>query len=293
MNYQEFVLSVKEHISSRLGCTVKVHLHTTIKNNGKERIGLTIANEQVNIFPTIYLEEFYEQYQNGFSVDSIAENIAKLYDEIKFDHDWDIDSVTDFSSVKSKLICKLINAEKNQALLKSHPHVLFLDFAVIFYILHEAAFPGMATIPVTNELMNFWGVTLDELHQQAMLHSPKLLPATFKPMRTVIEELLGQPCELKSSDSDIMFVLSNCSRAFGASCILYNGILEQIACQLGENYYVLPSSIHEMIIIPESKSPGKETLLEMVTEINETQVAEEEVLVNSVYYYDFRKRELV
>ena len=67
MNYQNFATSIKDVISGRLGPGMKVELHTTLKNNGKERIGLSICNRQVNIFPTIYLEEFYEQYQKGIS----------------------------------------------------------------------------------------------------------------------------------------------------------------------------------------------------------------------------------
>ena len=61
---------------------------------------------------------------------------------------------------------------------------------------------------------------------------------------------------------------------------------------MGENYFVLPSSIHEVIIVPESASPGYSDLNEMIREINQTQVAEEEVLGDHAYYYDCAKKEL-
>ena len=91
---------------------------------------------------------------------------------------------------------------------------------------------------------------------------------------------------------DVMYVLSNRLRSYGAAVILYEDRLEEIGEYLGENYYVLPSSVHEMIIIAESAAPGQEELSDLVTEINTTQVDAEEVLSNHAYYYDRKKRKL-
>ena len=89
-----------------------------------------------------------------------------------------------------------------------------------------------------------------------------------------------------------MFVLSNQYRHFGAACILYNRVLEDIGNQLNENFYILPSSIHEVIILPEGFSPCEEDLNEMIIDINQTQVSEEEILSNHAYYYDRTERKL-
>ena len=115
----------------------------------------------------------------------------------------------------------------------------------------------------------------------------------FKPMRIVIDELMGNPCNNLIQSDDIMFVLTNSLRSFGAICILYEDVLFHIGNLLRENYYILPSSIHEVIIIPESQAPCKETLNEMITEINETQVEIEDVLSDHVYYYNREKKELL
>ena len=67
MNYQHFIAVTKEKIGVSLGDDVQLHVHTALKNNGRERTGLTISDNSVNVFPTIYLEEFYQQYQSGCS----------------------------------------------------------------------------------------------------------------------------------------------------------------------------------------------------------------------------------
>ena len=293
MDYQQFVAVIKEKVAQSLGDGMSLEIRTTLKNNGRERIGLTISQGETNISPTIYLEEYYQQFEKGNSPEDIVESLLDVYHEVNFEHTWQIHSIKDFAEIQSKIVYKVISAGKNEEFLKAVPVIYYLDLAIVFYILFEVDDSGTATIPITNELMELWGTNARELYEIAKKNSPLLLPATLKPMRVVIEELLGNECESCILDDDIMFVLTNQLRNFGAACILYGDILEQINGQLDENYYILPSSIHEVIIIPESQSPGKEQLLEMVAEINETQVDPEEVLSNQVYYYDSNIRALI
>lgn len=292
MNYQQFIAATKEKVALSLGDGMQLHVHTTLKNNGHERIGLTISDNNVNIFPTIYLEEFYQQYQKGYSLDEITESIVRVYHDVKFEHTWQVNIIKEFSVIKSKIVYKLIHAKKNEILLQDIPYVPYMDLAIVFYVLFDVDDAGIATIPINNELVSFWKTTPQELYLLAKENTIKLLPASFKPMRIVIEELLGNECKNIVFKEDIMFVLTNQLRNFGAACLLYDGILQQIAIELGENYYILPSSIHEMIIVPESKSPDREQLIDMITEINETQVEPEEILSDNVYYYDHSRKQI-
>ena len=110
MNYQQFVTEVKEKVKNILGAPHNVEVVTTLKNNGTERIGLSITDSAVNISPTIYLEEFYQYYNCMTSIDHIAHEVISLYREIQFDHDIDINCIQDFSLAKHSIGYKLINS---------------------------------------------------------------------------------------------------------------------------------------------------------------------------------------
>lgn len=290
MDYAQFVLAIKEKMELLLNEGMSLSIHTTLKNNDRKRVGITFCDEKLNISPTIYLEEYYMQYQNGFTLDEVIECIWQIYENVKDETPCNVESIKDFKKIRSKINCKLICAEKNAEYLENMPHISFLDFAVTYYILFEFHEKGLSTIPITKELQTYWNVSVQDLHKIAIENGPDILPATFKPMNMVIEELLGHACDDMSMQEDIMFVLTNDLRNYGASCLLYPGILEQIAGQLGENFYLLPSSIHEWIIVPESHCPGEEILLDMVTEMNATQMDPEEILLDKIYYYDSQAR---
>lgn len=292
MNYQEFVTTLEEKVSLILGNDLDIRLHTALKNNGNERIGLTISNQHINLSPTIYLEEYFVHYQNGDTIEDIVESLLDVYHEVKFEHSWQVNTISNFEITKEKIVFKIIHAPQNQVLLKELPYVPFLDFAIVFYILFDVDENGTATIPVTYDLLQLWDTNLNVIYQLAKSNTPKLLPAVFKPMRVVVEELLGHECENDIQADDVMFVLTNSLRSLGAACILYDDILTQIGNFLKENYYILPSSIHEVIILPESQAPDNNTLNEMVFEVNETQVGPEDVLSDHVYYYDCKQNVL-
>lgn len=292
MNYQQFVIVVKNKVAQHLGEGMSLHIHTALKNNGIERVGLTIIDKRVNISPTIYLEEYYKQFENGISIQDIVESVLDVYHEVKFEHTWQVHTVKDFEMMRSKIVYKLVHAKKNETLLKNMPYIAYLDFAIVFYILFEVDESGTATIPITHELVQLWGVSLDDIQQNAFRNAPTLLPASFKPMQIVIDELMGTNYSEDECIEDLMFVLTNSLRSFGAACILYDGMLDKISEEIRENYYILPSSIHEMIIIPESNSPSRAHLNEMIAEVNRTQVNDEEFLSDCVYYYDAKTKTL-
>ncbi len=293
MNYQSFISSVKERIEALLESHVSVNIHTTLKNNNKERIGITISNQDTNIFPTIYLEEYYTQYLAGRSISDIADNIVNIYHEVKFETSWDIDQIQIFDQAKSKIAYKLIHFEKNRTLLNDIPFIPFHDLAIVFYLLIQNTERGSASILVTNTLLHSWDICLSELYQIASLNTPRLLSAELLPMYAMIQELSGDYSESEDNKESYMYVLTNTQRYFGAACILYSRVLEDISNQLDEDFYILPSSIHETIILPVSKSSSRDVLDEMIAEINRTQVADEEVLSDHAYYYSRKENRLL
>ena len=292
MDYQQFVVTIKENLAHSFGADMECYVHDTLKNNGLVRKGITISDKHANLYPTIYMEEFYRQFQEGFPIDCIVENIKEVYQEVRFDHVWDTELIRTFASIQSKITFKLIHAEKNRELLKTMPYVPFYDLAIVFYVLFDVDESGIGTIPVTNQLAKLWCTNPDELLYLAKKNSPTLLPATFGPLSLVLEELLKDSEQSIQQVDSVLYILSNSLKNFGAASILYDGILEQIAEEIGENFFVIPSSIHEMMIVAESNSPGREELCLIVDEANHSCLETEEILSDRVYYYDISAKEL-
>lgn len=244
-----------------------------------------ITEKEINISPTIYLEEYFNQFRKGYPLEQIAKDIVALYEKIRFQNSWEEgEKIKDYEFVKDKIIYRLIGRKENQGLLKEIPHKEYLDLAVVYYALLEVDECGMASMMVRNEHMTLWKVTEEELYYLACKNTQELLPYEFAPMRSVIEELLG--LEPEGIPTEKMYILSNHMRSYGAAALIYPEQLRKIAEEVGENYYVLPSSVHETIIVAESESPDKEELCSLIKEINETQVEAEEVLSDHAYYYD-------
>ena len=292
MNYQQFVSAVEVRIKQQVKEGMSVCIQTTMKNNGKNRVGIMVSEKGINVSPTIYLEEYFQQYQKHQSLDRIVKSILKLYQEVRIEHAWETSVLQSFSKMQQKIVYKLIHAEENAELLEQIPHMCVLDLAIVFYVLLDVSKSGTATILITDDIVKMWGVEKERIYNIAHQNTKRLLPPEFQTMRSVVAELLGEETNDQEGE-DFMYVLTNEIRSFGAACILYDKVLEDIGNQLGENYYVLPSSVHEVIIVPESKSPNRIDLEDMIEEINDTQVEEEEILSYRAYYFSRKENRLI
>lgn len=292
MNYQEFVTNVKEKVKSMLGESLKVEIVTTLKNNGSERIGLSISDSSINISPTIYLEEFYQYHNCMISLDHIAQEIISLYEEVRLDHDIDIDHIRDFSLAKHSIGYKLINASLNQELLKKIPHHNYYEFAIVFIMFIDTEPHSHGTILITEELMKLWKTNINELYEIAHKNMPAILPISLVPMHDMVCELLHDDATDYLKDNPL-YIFTNKKRTLGASVLLYDNALSYVAQKLNDNFYILPSSIHELIIIPASLSPRITELNKMIKEVNKTQILPEEILGERAYYYDAKSNRLL
>lgn len=294
MNYQQFIEEVERRVKEKIkgNETMTVYIHTAVKNNGKERKGITVSEKGIHISPTIYLEEYFQQFQEGKPIEEIVEKILQLYEEVKCSHPCEESLLQNYEELKGKFACKLIHRGKNEKLLNDIPYVPWMDLAIVVFVLLEVSPYGTATVLVRKEHLEIWGLTEAQLFDEAKKNTPILLPYQFCPMRKLLREICPYAVDEGEEEEESLYVLSNKLRSFGAASMLYDGILEKVGQKLGENYYILPSSIHEVIVVPESKSPVKQDLEEMVREINETQVEEEEVLSDRVYYFSRKENRL-
>lgn len=284
MNYQEFVGSVTGFLRDVLPCGTELNLIPLEKNNGVILDGLSIRREGERAAPAIYLDSYYQDYLAGSSLGQIQDTILECCEDLDLSGQFDADFFADYRKVRPTVVYKLIHYEKNRELLKRIPHVPFLDLAVVFYCLLPDTPVGNATVLIYNSHMEYWNISCGELYRDAKHNTPRLLPAEIKTMSQVLFEL-SDGLDCPEEDQIPMYVLTNSRRALGAACILYDKILMYCAQWLGCGYYLLPSSVHEMILIPKEAVTNERELTAMVRDINQTQVRRTEVLSDQIYFY--------
>lgn len=292
MNYETFKSSTLTSIQKHFGEDVRVSLHSVMKNNNIQLDGLTIQPPSSNISPTIYLNYYYEDYLNGKPFPTILDNIITAYEENLPKEDMDFSFFTEYEKVKYHIIYKLIHYEKNSELLKDVPHFRFLDLAVVFCCLLPESSKGNATILIHNHHLSFWNMNPDSLYELAVKNTPSLLPCELKSMEEVLKSFgINMPyTELRETGENEelpeMYVLSNSSKFYGAACILYPDILADFAKNLESDLYILPSSIHEVLLIPKNEHTKISHLNQIIQDVNATQVLDEEILSDHAYTFE-------
>ena len=292
-----FAETVKTAMEAHYGADYRVTVQDVNKNNGLVLTGITILKKNSNIAPTIYLNQLFEQYQEGRTLENICREVIRIYEEHKVQTDFDVSCVTDFSKVQNRICYKLINANKNETLLANVPHVLLEDLAIIFYILVSNDSEGTGTITIKHDMMEFWDVNTDILYELALVNTQRLFRGTVKSVANVMMDILSEQMDVKSAmeyfdmivgEDDIipMYVCTNNVKINGAGVILYSGLLQEFADRFASDVFILPSSIHETLLIPVNANMDVEYLRDMVRTVNKTEVSAEEILSDNVYYYN-------
>ncbi|MBA4700967.1 MAG: hypothetical protein H2212_16205 [Ruminococcus sp.] len=301
MKYQEFLYAVEEELNKKLKEGVKASVYTAQKNNGREKKGILFQTKELSASPAIYLEGLYTRLQKGEQMDRLVQEILDFYETVGGEEVWDYSQLKEYDKIQDKIIFKLIHTDKNKKMLECIPFVEVLDLSIVFYVLLEMDKTGTATIQISNEHLKIWEVSKEEVYDVALKNAANLLPAEFFTMQYAIERMLEAASgedenllnQMGEEKEDVMYVLTNSLRNYGAACLFYPHVLDMIGEMLKEDFFILPSSIHEVIIVPESKGLDTGEMNEMVIEINETQVAPEEVLSNHVYFYKRKGKKLM
>lgn len=297
MNYNQFLEEVREAVQERLGRDYEIRIQKITKNNGIVLDGLIIGKTSKSIAPTIYLNSYYIHFTHGMSMQEILEDIISAYKENNDVVLGDMRELLDFSNVRDKVAFKLIQMEKNKELLKGVPYIKFLDLVVVFYLVLDEHKGGQMTALIHNSHMESWGVGKEELYRLAEKNTPILLPPEIKTMKEIMCDILKEHLEeLKmeemiddlldfDSQKPSLYVLSNKKQINGAGCILYDGCLKDFADSQNSDIVILPSSTHEVILVPDDGKLDYGELRKMVGEINESEVPKEDVLSDRIYKY--------
>lgn len=300
MEFQQFKDVVVEGLK-KIYPNATVSLASVKKNNGIELDGVVIREEGQNISPNIYLQNWFSMAASGEDIDVVINRISRCYEEHKVASVADefISSISDYSAVGNRIYCILINAEKNQELLKECPHRKMLDLAIVYRINVEMFDGTVGSILIRNEMMKMWKVTEQEIYSAAENNTKSLFESTIQNINEVLIEMMhGRGC----SDSELMdaiynfdienhmLVVTNRYKTNGAGVIfLDKEVQENVSEIMGGDFVIIPSSIHETIC---TDMGDIDAIKAMVQDVNSTQVSAEEVLSDSVYFYNSKEKEI-
>lgn len=292
--YSYFVQTLLSMVSKRMGKEYTARIYKVMKNNSLELDSLVLLKEGKSFAPNIYLQPYYEAYKQGVGLNELVERLCRIYEEDNtpiVNNDFNYS----FQVMQEYIVYRLISYERNQRLLEQVPYLKFMDLAITYHCLVRDDKDGIGTIRITNEHMKMWNVGLKEIHEHAAANTRRLFPAVINSMEEVIHGMLkddedntmtsSKLLEGREERSSNMYILTNEKGINGASCILYPDVLEEFASHLGSDLYIFPSSIHEVILVPAVNLDASRQYADMVKEINDTQVAPEEVLSDHIYYY--------
>lgn len=293
MELKDFAALIAVGAQGQLGDQYEISDTVTMKNNSTEYTGIMFQKKTESVAPTIYIEDLYESYKNQEVTvrDVIREVIDRYEKSIKGMQHINGLSV-DYASCRDKIIYRLVSKERNLFLLKDTPYIPFLDMAIIFHLVVSIDDSCMQSLKITRELQQRWGVSVEQLFKMAKKNTPELLPAKVCELNRLMERFmhageieLEQEEDLTNEEKIDMIVVSNELGINGASAVLYDGVIEQIANEHDSDLYLLPSSIHEMIVVPSGDEDLHKTFSSMVNNINQRYVDEDEVLSDRVYIY--------
>ena len=302
MTKEQFFELTAAHILEYLpescrGATVEVLERA--KNNDILLHGLTIrkGDKDREAVPVIYLEPYYDAHRfEGKDMEDIMHEIARDYQKIARDiPDFDLPEMTP-EGIRDKLFVKLVNTRYNQERLKDLVS-LPVDggFSLTVYIDMDTPRKD-AMIQITKDMASQMNFDEREMIQTAMRNTVQAHPAELVEMKKVMMDISGlrklEPRDNLLQDHPLpaedlsMLILSNSDKFFGATALFYPEVQAQVADATGGSYYILPSSVHELIVLPDNGTFEERELARMVQSVNSCEVRPEEQLGNKVLYYN-------
>ncbi len=287
--FDDFELYVSSRILGVLGDDYKdaiVEVYDVVKNNDKILRGLTIKQRNTTVAPTIYLNDFYEQFKKGKELDIVMNDIADLRRAHEYKGNFDVNFVANWETVKDRVVPKIVNRDLNEQLLRNRVYKELEDLAIIYYVLVDSNEDGQAAIAVTSELFRKWDISFSSLHDTAVINMTKLTPGNVKGMLEVLAGILGEDyVDGMLPIDDTLYVLSNSTMVNGAAAILDDDLMKNTFDRLGR-FFVIPSSIHEAILVPVRSGMSIEEIEDMIHQVNTTELRAEDILSERLYVYD-------
>ena len=297
MDYEKFKEKFTEDLKSNLETRgydiASIEITPSQKLNQDAYDAISVKLEDSMMGPSGNFSNLFAAFEKAGDYDMILDHATQLMDEaISHMPTYDMSQITDYDFIKDKLVLEAVNSEKNAALLEKVPHKDMEDIAIVYRVLLGQMDDGVASVVVSNEMLEKMNVTKEQLHKDALISSPEIRPVEVNTLFGTIAELLpdvdlGIPA---GGPEDQILVGTVTDKHHGAGVIAYEGFLDEQARKMGEDFYIIPCSIHEVLLVPESMGGDIEALKEMIASVNTCELSPEDVLSNNLYHYDSKEK---
>lgn len=304
---EEFAMMVKDSLVEQYADTgYEFDIKEVNKENDLTLLGITVTSKESIISPCVYVERAYDDYLKNRCclyqiVDDLSGFIMKQLNSLPTIN---AEELITREYIKDNIIPTLINTEANAELLQNLVSKQYSDLSVIYRINVTNDVMGSGTIKVSPQILERAGISIDELDKMAMANLKKKEGFNVKSLEYMLGKILGgssvdeamnlpavELSEIKSADSP-MYVVVNNSGVFDSNVLLQEEELKRIAAVVEEDYVIIPSSVHEVLLVL-GQTENIEELNSMVREVNETQVSREDRLSDHVYVFSLKEGKLL
>lgn len=277
-----------EAVKEVAGESYLITTHTVKKNNGVELQAVNVRMQGDIISPNVYVDTLLEEIEIGnITVIEAAKRVFDIYQEHKNPElGIDINKLTDKDYILSNVEYQLINAKRNQEELKEIPSKKIVDLVAIYRTVISDDENGMASYVLSNQHLKLAGINIDELDEAAMRNTKKS-GFSVKTMQEVMEDMMGLREEIPEDMRALpeIFVLTNNKKTNGANILFYKEQLAKVAEKIQNDFYIIPSSINELLAISVSYAEV-EPLRDILKEVNDKMVDVEDILGYEIYRYN-------
>ena len=294
MDYETFKMKLSQDIYQTL-CDSGME-NVTMRFQNIEKLNqnyesLTVIPENGVFGATLNLETAFAEYsRNGDYKNVLDKSVDVVLAGIDRMPTIDLENLLNYEAMKKTLAIDIISAERNETLLQKVPHELMEDMAAVYRFVLNNSEAGRETVLVTKDMLNNMGITEEQLMSDAKEIAPKIRPVVIQGMNEVMKEKMGEEefekIDLPNEGNEILFLASVPDGICGAGVLAYPNFMNQAADIIGGDFFILPSSIHEVLLVPDDGSWSARALKALVENVNETEVRPEEKLTDSVYHYD-------
>ena len=297
MTYNEFQTNLVSHLNKFTSPGVSVRIQLIRKNNAVDKIGLVLHDENEPnemVSPIVYPDQLYEAYQSGTPMEELTELAWKVL-HVPLPPEIGFKILEDKDYILGHAVLRLVGKQMNEERLKDAFFREFLDFAITIGILVRDGRDSYGMVMLTREAFESLEMNEAELLQKAADNSAAFFGDQLLDMNRMLhmpgENAEIDPEHLKKKDH-AQYILTNRKHYYGAGAMLYTDKLRKLAVNLDRNLLILPSSIHEIVVIPESGMEDISYLQSLVRNVNQGEMCREEILTDSVYRYSLEKNSI-